>query len=223
MIPGRRRRRFTRAKPVHYQLVPRDSEIGAPIYALMSELVEQHHADLREARIAIAWALGWKPDVDGRVMLGKLKKASDLDRELAEFDFIILLRKVFWCDDRVTDVQRRALLDHELCHAALKIDQSGQPVEDERGRKVFRTRRHDVEEFSAVVNRYGLWTSELEQMANAFRRQAQKEAFQPCPRCEASPGWVAAPRGDGTSAVTRCACWTAWNERRLGWKSDPAA
>jgi len=147
---------------------------------------------------------------------------SDGERELAAFDFIVLLRKVFWADARVTDWQRRALLDHELCHGALKLDVNGEPIEDERGRKVFRTRKHDVEEFSAIVERYGLWTGDLERMAKSFQRQAQRDPFAPCVQCADSPGWAPLSRGDGTTAVVRCACWTAWNERRIGW-SEPAA
>lgn len=222
MIPRRRRRSRTARKPVHYELIARDSVAGDLMYALLDELVDQHHPDLRTARIAIAWQTAWKPDVDGRVTLGKLKRASDLDRELAAFDFVVLLHRAFWTDERVTDLQRRALLDHELHHAALKLDPKGEPVEDERGRKVFRTRKHDVEEFTAIVQRYGLWTSELESLAKAFQRQAQKNPFAPCAQCADSPGWIPHARGDGTTAVVRCPCWTAWNERRLGW-SEPAA
>jgi hypothetical protein len=122
---------------------------GEPVYRLLRELVMAYHEHLKDARIALAWCTSWKPDVDGRVTLGKCKKASDLDRELATFDFIILLKKSFWQDLAVTPDQRRALLDHELCHAGVKLDErTGEPVYDERGRKVYRVVKHDVEEFS---------------------------------------------------------------------------
>lgn len=167
--------RRPKPKKVSYELIDVKTEIGQPMYALLKELVKAHHIDLRYARISLAWCLSWKPDVDGRVTLGKCKKASDLDREMADADFVILLRQDFWSDPRVTDLQRRALLDHELCHAAMKFDGNGDPVEDERGRRVYRTRKHDLEEFAAIAERYGCWKRDIEHFAAALRRSPQGE------------------------------------------------
>lgn len=161
-------------KKVSYELIKRDSVPGVPMYAMLETLVEEYHEDLVNARIALAWNLSWKPDVDGRVTLGKCKKASDLDRELAAFDFVIILRREFYEDGEVTDEQRRALLDHELCHGALALDKDGEPVEDERGRKVYRIRKHDIEEFSAIVARHGCYKRDLERFAAALNLGKQK-------------------------------------------------
>lgn len=144
------------------------------LYARLSRLVAEHHEDLRDARIALAWCTSWKPDVDGRVTLGKCKKASDLDRELADFDFVILLRRVFWQDEAVSDQQRDALLDHELMHAALKYDTAGEPMVDERGRLVYRLRKHDLEEFVVIAQRYGTWKRDLELFARALAQAKQR-------------------------------------------------
>lgn len=148
-------------KKVSYELIAPDSEIGGPIYARMERLVEQHHEEISGARIALAWNTSWKPDVDGRCTLGMCKKAGDLDRELAAYDFIIILRRDFWNAPSVLDAQRDALLDHELQHATVAYDQDGEPKVDERGRTVYRIRRHDIEEFGAVVARHGLWKRDL--------------------------------------------------------------
>jgi hypothetical protein len=162
--------RDQKPKKVSYQLLDPASEDGRPLYTLLGELVAAHHEDLRDARIALAWCTSWKADVDGIVTLGKCRRASDLDRELAAWDFIILLREAFWRDPQVTDHQRRALLDHELTHAGLKHDVHGEPVEDERGRKVWRVRKHDLEEFSCIAERYGVWKRDLETFARALDR-----------------------------------------------------
>ena len=138
-------------KKVSYELIKPNSKVGEPMYAMLEELVDKHHEDLAQARIALAWNLTWKPDVDGRQQIGKCKKASDLDRELMGFDFVIVLLREFWEEKAVDDHQRRALLDHELCHGALKLDKDGEPVEDERGREVYRIRKHDVEVLEAQV------------------------------------------------------------------------
>jgi hypothetical protein len=207
------------AKPrrVSYELIERDSVIGHPMYALLDELVHAHHDELRQARIALAWNLAWRPDVDGHCTLGKCKRAGDLDRELTQFDFIILLLRPFWRHESVTDLQRRALLDHELCHGALKYDKHGEPVEDERGRKVYRTVKHDLEEFSIIVERYGAYTKDIETFFAALRRSGYPE-FRGCAACAEDPagiGWRTV-LVDTTSRTTvrRCACWVEWQQVR---------
>lgn len=167
------RTRTKKPKKVAYRFIPPDVGAGPALYALLRDLVDAHHPELADAKIALAWNRSWQPDVDGRVTLGQCKKVGDLEREVADlagYDFIIILRQVFWDDEMVTDQQRRALLDHELCHAAVKLDEHGDPVIDERGRTVYRLRKHDVEEFTAISERYGCWKSDLEAFARALER-----------------------------------------------------
>ena len=152
-------------KRVNFQLIKPDSKDGTPIYQLMNRTIEQHHEHLTQARIVIAWNLAWKPDRDGVVKLGQLKKASDLDRELAPYDFVMLLRKEFWEHSQTTDEMRAALVDHELCHGSVALDSNLEPKRDERGRQIYRTRKHDIQEFSEIILRHGLWKRDLE---NAF-------------------------------------------------------
>lgn len=202
-------------KKLAYELIDKSSAIGPPMYLLLSDLVCEHHPELRDARIALAWALSWKPDVDGKVTIGKCKKASDLDRELAAFDFVILLSKAFWTDLRVDENARRALLDHELHHATVKYDESGEPVFDERGRIVYRLRKHDIEEFTGIVQRYGTYKRDLEEFAAALRR-AGVPMYQPCQECRdtSTPGWVTTTDLTGTKRQARCRCFVQWAEQR---------
>lgn len=162
---------MARQKKVSYTLIPRESEPGVTMYAMLRSIVNRWHEDIRAARIALAWCTSWKSDVDGRLVLGKCRKASDLDRELHEFDFVILLNAEWWQHADVKDHQREALLDHEVSHAAPKLDEDGEQVEDERDRKVWRIRKHDIEEFSGVVERHGLYKRDLEVFAVALRRR----------------------------------------------------
>jgi hypothetical protein len=178
-------------KKVSYELIAADGDIGRPMYRLCKELVKTHHRDLwvAEARIALAWCTSWKPDPDGRETLGKCKKASDLDRELAEFDFIILLNRGFWYHEQVTDIQRRALLDHELMHAAVKHDTDGEFARDVRDRPVFRMRKHDLEEFADIVERYGCYKRDIETFVAHLRRSPQANLFvdEKAPKLTAKP------------------------------------
>ncbi len=132
---------MSKPKKVSYRLIERDSA-GKHLYKLLREMVRTHHDQLSDCRIALAWALSWNPDIDGRVVLGKMKRASDLDRELHEYDAIVLLNSDF------------------------KLD--------ERGRKCYRMRKHDLEEFSEIVERHGLWKKDLEHFAAALRRTREK-------------------------------------------------
>lgn len=177
---GRRRgvgRKPAGPKRVSYKLIDPDSVEGKKPYAFLAEIIEAHHEEISEARIALAWNLSWKPDEDGRVKLGHCRKATDLDRELAAFDFVVMLRQDFWQMPTVNDDQRRALLDHQLCHATIKLDKFGEKVEDERGRKVYRIVKHDIEEFSAIVDRHGVYTRDLENFAAALRRGAKQQTL----------------------------------------------
>jgi len=151
-------------KPVNVELITRENENGElrQPYAILDELVAEHHPDLADARIALAWRDGWTEDADGRLRLGQTKKASDLDRDLHGFDFVILLNHEVWNRIAFTERQMRALLDHELCHCAVAKDKNGEVKMDERGRPVWRLRKHDIEEFAEVVARHGLWRHELE-------------------------------------------------------------
>jgi len=164
-----------KVKAVPYRFIVPDSDEGRPLYDRLHELLHADHRDVAAARFALAWQLAWKPDVDGHVTLGQCRKVTDLDREITDlYDFIIILNKNWWDDPHVTNEQRNALLDHECCHAAVKCDASGAPVIDERGRIVYRLKKHDVEDFACIAERHGVWKRDLEQFARALARAQQR-------------------------------------------------
>lgn len=167
-------------KAVPYRLIHPTSVAGRRLYGWLHELLEAHHQDVLDARFALAWHVAWKPDDDGHLMLGQCRKSSDLEREIqdaAAYDFVILLNENFYADPLVTDTQRRAVLDHELCHAALKFDDKGQPVIDERGRIAYRIRKHDLEEFSTIAERYGCWKRDIEAFAKSLAAARQDDQW----------------------------------------------
>ena len=187
---ARRRRsgpKVKKPKRVSYELIRPEDPMGTLMYEMLKDVVSKWHDDLINAQIVLAWNTSWKADIDGRVKLGMCKKASDLDRELVGIgrrkdtvlgvDFIVVLQKQFWKDESVSDGQRTALLDHELSHATLKLDADHEPVEDERGRKVYRIVKHDLEEFSAVVARHGMYKKDIEVFAKSLQRAKQRGLF----------------------------------------------
>ena len=135
------------AKKINYELITRAE--GSEPYQILDRMLK-HHDHLTAATIGLAWRKRLKRDKDGHLLLGKCVKSSDLTRELAEYDFIILLNREVWEFD-FNDAQKCALMDHELCHAAVATDDHGIIKRDERGRIVWRTRKHDIEEFQEVI------------------------------------------------------------------------
>ena len=105
---GGQRKPRNHEKRVNFQIIKADTNEGKPIYELMNRTIEKHHGHLTNARIVVAWHLAWKPDRDGVKKLGQFKKASDLDRELHPYDFVMLLNKDFFTHTQTTDEQREA-------------------------------------------------------------------------------------------------------------------
>lgn len=203
----RRARKPKQPKRITYEIIEPKTPTGEIMYRLLDRLVKNHHHELSNAhaRIALAWCTSWKADVDGRVKLGMCKKASDLDRELSPFDFVILLSRQFWTNTSVTEQQKTALLDHELMHASVKADTTNRDeiAHDERGRPIFRIRKHDIEEFQDVVARHGTYKRELERFAQALRRapllrKAEKEEA----KQKAGPKRISKPNGGADSPAT---------------------
>lgn len=154
-------------KAVNVKLIDVTAQPGKDMEAATKELIRNYHPHLAKAQIALAWNLSWNADVDGFLVLGKCKKGSDLDRELHGYDFVILLNQMAW--GALTAPQRVALIDHELCHAEISKDQHGHPKIDERGRIVYRTRKHDLEEFKAIYERHGMYKENLADFVKAQR------------------------------------------------------
>ena len=159
---------MSKPKAINFELIERagkgKSETSVP-YLLLDKLVKAHHAHLAEANIAVAWRKNWKEDKDGKLVLGKMQKASDLSRELVEYDAVMLLNMEAW--DELDANQRTALVDHELHHLEVAKNDDGVVKRDERDRIVYRIRRHDIEEFRAIVARYGCYKSDLRDFVEA--------------------------------------------------------
>lgn len=154
---------MTKPKTVNFELI--DDLMSEP-HAILAEM-RQFHQDIDEARIALAWQVNIKADQDGHLVLGKCVKVGDLQKEFHDYDFVILLNREVWEDPEFIKEKKRALIDHELCHAAGAVDEDGAKYDD-RGRRVFRVRKHDIEEFRAIVHRHGCYKKDLEIFAEAL-------------------------------------------------------
>lgn len=146
-------------------------------WEILRKYVDEHHPHLKDATFAMAWRSALKADKDGIIMLGKAKKASDLDRDLAAYDLLIILNREHW--EIFDRAQREALIDHELCHLRVAKDKEGELRTDERGRPVYRMRKHDVEEFTEVIDRHGVYKNDLERFAESIIQSKKTPLFPP--------------------------------------------
>lgn len=158
-------------RPVKVQLIPRNDPLTGQEtepYRFLRKWVARVHDGLAECRIALLWNYGWTPDADGRITLGKASKASDKDRELMACDAKIELNVHAWESFDFKDADKDLLIDHELCHLRLVLDNEGDPVKDQRDRLCYRMRKHDVEEFEEIAVRHGRNHRSLESFAKAL-------------------------------------------------------
>ena len=133
-----------------------------------------HHPHLEEARITLAYRKDWKADKDGLRTLGKCKKVSAVEKLFHGFDFVIILNADVWLSTMLTEKQRLAIMDHELCHAQVSEDEDGNALTDHDGRPKWRCRKHDLEEFRDIVDRHGVYKQDiLDFVKSAMERMGQ--------------------------------------------------
>ena len=145
------------------------------------DLIPQYHGDLLNARILYLFTTAKRKKCD-RIRLASAKKFSPLERYLssrhfddvdepdvnAGADFLMLIDVKEW--QTLQQRQRIALVDHELCHCGrfekiVKHSLVGYWV----------IRGHDVEEFSDVIARHGLWRADVEVMAKVIQQRLPLE------------------------------------------------
>jgi len=134
-----------------YSAAPDVEKIAQPI-------INANHRHLKSVKIEYVFA-SKTPVTNGKSIWGKLIKISGvnayLSGDVGDY-FVMQISKPIW--DELKPEKRKALVDHELCHGG--VDAHG---------KLF-IKPHDLEEFAEVVNRHGIWTTEVEKMAKAVQQ-----------------------------------------------------
>jgi len=123
----------------------------------------EHHPELDGAEIAYVF-LPKAPVSAGRVRMGKAQKLAPVAAMLADKDFAIVLSSDVWKD--LSLPQRQALLDHELCHCAPRLNADGDRVG-------WQKRHHTLEDFNEVVARHGVQFPSQKRYAEELARQLQ--------------------------------------------------
>ena len=130
---------------------------------LSAEIFGEH-----KPRVVLYWHLKTRISPDCQTRLGDCGKVPDLYRILLKADFIIGLDLESW--ERLKPEHRRALMHHELLHIAPSLDkESGAQKTDELDNRLWRLRKHSLEEFHEVAQRYGAWKADIESFLAAAR------------------------------------------------------
>jgi len=166
-----------RPKPVNYRKIAETNEAGQRTrwYVEMDRLIAAHHPGLVEFKIALLWRKGWKPDKDGRLILGQAVKASPDASQFHGIHGYIRLNEEYFHDPETPEEHKIAILDHELCHFDREVDKEGDTRMDEDGQPLIRMKKHDVEEFECIIDRHGLYTDRLRTVAGTMHNARERE------------------------------------------------
>lgn len=121
------------------------------VQSIAQSLMATYHPELATARIAYLF-IDRVPKKGGRELLGKSVKVSGRWQELTELDFCIEVALPKW--QELTDDQKTALVDHLLERC------SGEENEEDGSYK-WTLREPDVQEFSTILQRHGIWNEAL--------------------------------------------------------------
>lgn len=80
-------------------------------------------------------------------------------------DFLIVFDAEFWM--QASDIEKEALVFHELSHIQQKLDKYGAPRFNLDGLPVYGLAEHDVTAFRSEVKRYGAWSEDLREFLKA--------------------------------------------------------
>jgi hypothetical protein len=116
---------------------------GDDVLEVVKDMIESHHEELLDANIGVLMR-DEAPTPNGVATYSKVRKVSDEERALQRipYDFVIWFAQDVW--DTLTPNQRRAAVDHELCHCCY-------------GNGERAIVKHDIEEFLCVIQRHGFW------------------------------------------------------------------
>ena len=129
---------------------------------LAARLIQDHHNHLIDARIVYLFRMDdWEKN---DIMIGGSAKAVNQEGKfLTNFDFIITINYFLW--NMASEAERVALVDHQLTHCNFR--------ENSKGERRWCIIDHDVNEFSSIVSRYGMWDENLRKMEAARQKHHQ--------------------------------------------------
>ena len=161
-------------------------EASRDVITTAQDLIAVYHPQLADANISFIFRD--EPAISkGMEVWGKVKTVPAWLRAFPDFEdlhFVIEIAESIWAT--LDSNQRKALIDHELCHCKYDSDKEKASM-----------RAHDFEEFTEIVERRGFWNPKLFMARDKFAQAVQDEL----------PGLEVKPKGNVSAlspeAVTR--------------------
>lgn len=155
---------LVKAFAVAYPVIWSDEESEPEAYreaeqpeAIGRVLVCSVHRHLRGRRIGYLYRQ--KMERNGKTVLGKASKVGSKLAYFSNLEFLIEINWQAWAS--LTARQRIALVDHELSHFGIE--------DTDEGEKLLMI-PHDLEEFNAVVQRWGMWQPDVASFAKVLQQ-----------------------------------------------------
>lgn len=131
--------------------VPVQFDPAEEVEKLAKRLIPKHHTHLVNAKIAYLFK-NKEMKSKGKIVVATAKKVSKEMTTLSGYNFLITVAYPTWRD--LSDDQKLAIVDHELEHCLVDEDAK-------TGETKYLIIPHDVEEFSSIIRRHGLYTTDL--------------------------------------------------------------
>ena len=139
--------------------VPTQYDPAEEVEKIASKLIAKHHTHLASCNIAYLF-VNREMKKSGRVVVATAEKISKKQKALSKFDFLITVGFPTW--QELSEPIRLAVVDHELSHCWVEDD-------EKTGETKYRTLPHEVEEFTGVLRRHGLYTVDLVKLGNVVQ------------------------------------------------------
>lgn len=145
------------------------------------DLIQKYHGHLTDFDVHLEYVFVSKaPKRNGKEIWGQCRKVTGFNAHIAEQNggepfYVILISEPVW--DILPQDKRTALVDHELCHAWAEANQKED--DDEIDPVKLSLRPHDLEEFSAIVRRHGIWREDIDAFVEAALKSKGKIKITP--------------------------------------------
>ncbi len=155
------------------------------VESIANELIPKYHQHLIDFSVKIRYVFIDKtPSAKGIEVWGTCRKVSGLNAYLegenpdGDAFFVITISKDIW--DILPLDKKIALVDHELCHASAEAKQQKEEAESDADLETdnpvkLSIRPHDLEEFSCIVRRHGLWREAIQDFVDAALKTKKEE------------------------------------------------
>lgn len=147
-----------KSKGTKTEKVPVQYDRAESVEEIAKELIRKHHTELVNTKIAYLFKN--RPiKANGRDVIAFSSKCSGIVKVLSEIDVVVIISYPSF--QQLDERQKLAVIDHELTHLFVEEDSTGAPK--------LRKLAHDVEEFSVIIERYGLYQEDLVRLGKVIQ------------------------------------------------------